>query len=283
MIKRFYGQGVQVPGASSPGNKLFYTRDHLGSIRELTDTAASVRGRWDYDSYGRRSANLITSGALESDFAYTGHYFHDRSGLTAAPYRFYDADLGKWLSRDPIAENGGINLYGYVGNNPANLIDPLGLRTFDLGITIDFKAFRLGGSAKASVGISINGWNPLNWDLGIITEVANPGVDCPLPSGKNIPGFYIGGDLSIGAAIGSTDANSLLDLEGLGYSAVGDLDVGIGVGGSISGATGNVSGNAVTGGSVNVSLGAGLGVGGQTTNTSVRSLQRGIQGVKSWF
>ena len=33
----------------------------------------------------------------------------------------------EWLSRDPIGENGGLNLYGYVGNNPVNLLDPLGL------------------------------------------------------------------------------------------------------------------------------------------------------------
>ena len=38
----------------------------------------------------------------------------------------YDPTIGRWLSRDPIEERGGINLYGYVGNNPVNLIDPDG-------------------------------------------------------------------------------------------------------------------------------------------------------------
>lgn len=127
VVKRFYSQGVQVPVATTPADKLFYNKDHLGTIRELTDDMAVVRGRWDYDSYGRRSANLITSGALEADFAYTGHYFHGRSNLHVAPYRFYDADLGKWLSRDPIAERGGINLYRYVSNRAISLVDPLGL------------------------------------------------------------------------------------------------------------------------------------------------------------
>ena len=48
-------------------------------------------------------------------------------------YRLYKPGFGRWLSRDPIEEAGGINLYGYVGGNPVNLRDPLGLiSTLDL-------------------------------------------------------------------------------------------------------------------------------------------------------
>lgn len=43
----------------------------------------------------------------------------------------YDPTLGRWLSRDPIEEAGGLNLYGYVGNSPTGYIDPLGLAEFD--------------------------------------------------------------------------------------------------------------------------------------------------------
>jgi uncharacterized protein RhaS with RHS repeats len=51
---------------------------------------------------------------------------HLASGCPACGYKTASG-RGKWLSRDPIGENGGLNLYGYVGNNPISAIDPLGL------------------------------------------------------------------------------------------------------------------------------------------------------------
>ena len=54
-------------------------------------------------------------------------YFHAASGLHLAMYRVYDAELGRWLSRDPIEENGGLNLYAYCNNDPLNCVDLPGL------------------------------------------------------------------------------------------------------------------------------------------------------------
>ncbi|HXG28679.1 MAG TPA: RHS repeat-associated core domain-containing protein, partial [Nevskiales bacterium] len=64
-----------------------------------------------------------------NDFGYTGHFTHHSSGLALAPYRAYDPDLARWLSRDPIGEAGGINLYAYVMGNPVSAVDSLGLQT----------------------------------------------------------------------------------------------------------------------------------------------------------
>lgn len=102
----------------------FYTTDHLGSVRELTDTAKVIRARYDYDPCGRLTK---VSGDLEANFGFTGFYRHATSGLDLTLYRAYDSEHGRWISRDPIGENGGLNLYGYVGNNPLRYLDPLGL------------------------------------------------------------------------------------------------------------------------------------------------------------
>ena len=102
----------------------YYTRDHLGSIREMTDVNGTVVARYDYDPWGRSNTVIGTN---KPEFNFTGLYQHTKSGLGMATYRFYDPDLGRWLNRDPIGEAGGINLFEYVGNSPGNLVDPLGL------------------------------------------------------------------------------------------------------------------------------------------------------------
>jgi RHS repeat-associated protein len=134
-LKTYYPEGMYIQDktvsndniSSTVSQSLFYTRDHLGSIRELVDSAGTIRARYDYDLYGKRSANLVTSNPVEADFGFAGYYYHAPSGLYLTLYRAYDPTLGRWINRDPIAENGGLNLYDYVGNNPVFWIDPYGL------------------------------------------------------------------------------------------------------------------------------------------------------------
>lgn len=122
--KQYFSEGWR---DASAGTNCFYGRDHLGSVREVVNASSGVLTRYGYDAYGRGSK---LSGTVESDFQYTGHYAHSPSGLYLSPYRAYEAELGRWISRDPISEAGGINLYGYVQNNPINLWDPYGLYDF---------------------------------------------------------------------------------------------------------------------------------------------------------
>jgi RHS repeat-associated protein len=124
VLKQYHPQGEFIPATSAPLNKLFYTKDHLGSVRELVDANGALQTRYDYDMWGKR---VKLSGTIDSDVGYTGHHHHAKSGLVLTWYRAYDAEAGRWLSADPIGEEGGMNLYGYVGNSPINSVDPLGL------------------------------------------------------------------------------------------------------------------------------------------------------------
>jgi RHS repeat-associated protein len=68
---------------------------------------------------------------VHADYRYAALVSHAQSGLYLANYRAYSPTTGRWLSRDPIFEAGGVNLYAYVGGNPISRIDPLGLTTIN--------------------------------------------------------------------------------------------------------------------------------------------------------
>jgi RHS repeat-associated protein len=83
-----------------------------------------------YDAYG---AGQSTPAVANEPFGYGaqwGYYTDGETGLVALTYRYYDAGTGRFLNRDPIGYAGGINLYGYVENNPVDGIDPDGLNRF---------------------------------------------------------------------------------------------------------------------------------------------------------
>jgi RHS repeat-associated protein len=105
------------------GNSQYYLgTDHLGSLRDVTDANGNLVTEYDYDLWGNRTR---IQGTQDFNFGFTGHWVIE--DLVLAPFRTYNPYLGRWISRDPIGEKGGINLYGYVGNDPVNAVDPLGL------------------------------------------------------------------------------------------------------------------------------------------------------------
>jgi RHS repeat-associated protein len=147
VLRRFFTQGVQVLSGPNAGN-YYYSFDHLGSVREMLDGGGSVRARYDYNPFGRRTR---TAGDLDADFGFTGHFYHASSGLHLALYRAYDADLGRWLNRDPLEESQQLNLFSYAANDPVNRFDPLGLADICLAGS-DKKLADVAKSQKADTG-----------------------------------------------------------------------------------------------------------------------------------
>ncbi|MBF0293179.1 MAG: RHS repeat-associated core domain-containing protein, partial [Nitrospinae bacterium] len=96
--------------------------DHLGSPRLLVNIAdGSVAQRMDYDEYG----NILTdTNPGFQPFGFAGGLYDVNTKLTRFGARDYDAETGRWTSKDPIGFDGGdTNLYGYVLNDPVNWID----------------------------------------------------------------------------------------------------------------------------------------------------------------
>ncbi len=106
--------------------------DHLGSPRiVINSSTGEIVQRIDYNTWGVMTGN--TNPALHP-FGFAGG-LHDRhTGLVRFGARDYDPVTGRWLGKDPIGFAGGdTNLFGYVGGNPVNAIDPLGLWCIPLG------------------------------------------------------------------------------------------------------------------------------------------------------
>ena len=78
------------------------------------------------DPAGGNSHNPLMSSELDERESLS-----NSASLVYYGYRFYDPNTGRWLSRDPIAERGGLNLYGFVGNNAVNSWDLLGYYTLN--------------------------------------------------------------------------------------------------------------------------------------------------------
>jgi RHS repeat-associated protein len=121
--KQFFDNGEQINGTD-----YYFVFDHLGSVREMTDANGVVHASYDYDSFGRQTKIL---GDMDCDFGYTDFYVNKTLCLNFAEFRVYDSDKGRWLSRDPMEETEGPNLYAYVLNDVLDYIDPDGLSRWE--------------------------------------------------------------------------------------------------------------------------------------------------------
>jgi RHS repeat-associated protein len=104
----------------------FYHCDGNGNITALINSLQLIVAKYEYDPFGNITS---LSGALAAAnvYRFSSKEYLQNSGLYSFGRRFYEPNFQRWLSRDPIGEAGGINLYGFVGNSPLNAIDPFGL------------------------------------------------------------------------------------------------------------------------------------------------------------
>ena len=104
----------------------FYHYDGNGNVTQISNSTGAKSATYRYDAFGN---TLVATGpqAATNKYRFSTKPIENGSGLAYYGYRHYDSVSGRWPSRDPIGENGGILLYGALNNNAISRHDRLGL------------------------------------------------------------------------------------------------------------------------------------------------------------
>ena len=135
-IKYSWGKDLSgtLQGAGGIGGLLYLTvdgavyvpfYDNKGNVTRYLDANSVTVAQYTYDTFGR---TISQTGSLADIFRhrFSTKYLDSGTSLYYYGYRFYSPVLRRWLTRDPIEEDSGLNLYGFCGNNPVSAYDCFG-------------------------------------------------------------------------------------------------------------------------------------------------------------
>ena len=146
---------------------------HLASYNAATNTT-TIENEKFYDAYGNVTSE--TNSAVDTLFAYTGRLWDDDTALQNNLNRWYDPEVGRWLSPDPIKfEALDPNLYRYVRNSPGMRVDPSGLYDgywTEVGRTA--KGYFWTGPASVVSGVWNSAIHPIETSKGLATAALHP-------------------------------------------------------------------------------------------------------------
>jgi RHS repeat-associated protein len=111
------------------GQNYSYLYDGSGNVEAVLNASQAVVAAYRYDPFGVR---LNQTGSLLQPYGFSTKRYDPALGMIQYEARTYWPAIGKWASRDPLGEAGGLNLYAFVGNNPVNWVDPWGEKAIAL-------------------------------------------------------------------------------------------------------------------------------------------------------
>jgi len=124
---------LEVTYKGTQATNCFVAFDGNGNVAALADAGSTnILAQYEYGPFGEL---LRATGpmAKANPFRWSTQYTDDETDLVCYLHRYYNPSTGRWLSRDPIAELGGFNLYAFALNSPLNILDILGLGNYRIG------------------------------------------------------------------------------------------------------------------------------------------------------
>jgi len=251
-ITSYYVYGLGLISKITPTNQTYYYRfDAIGNTVAISDSTGNMVNKYAYDAFGEV---LNQEEAIPNPFKYVGQFgvMDEGNGLLFMKARYYDPEIGRFISKDPIGLLGGLNLYAYAGNNPVNFIDPLGLQGEKSGIWSGTGG-NVGG-ILLSGGVYTGIYRVTSWDTG---------QSCWIMTTCSGTGLGLTGSLTA-ESIWIWNAYSSSDLAGLTEGAIASGGKGIvAAGGSYSaGGCGNPITGPISNPSPSKAITFGAGVGG---------------------
>jgi len=163
VIQKYYIYGAGLLAMVTASNDLYcYHLDATGNTVALTNSAGAIVNKYAYTPFGTLSGNSIEN--IYQPFKFVGQYgvMTEPNGLYYMRARYYDPNVGRFISEDPIGfDSGDTNLYAYVKNNPIMGVDPDGLFTWYYGGSA---AAYYGNKGNATAGAGSIGYsNEAGW------------------------------------------------------------------------------------------------------------------------
>jgi RHS repeat-associated protein len=187
---------------ASSGTSYFFVTDGRGRQYAVGHASgADASGDNEYVAHG---GTYSGAGEVATSFGTQRLPSTSQPGLAFFRHRFYDQQTGRWTQEDPLGVAGGVNLYGFVGNNPAAFTDPFGLRPTVVD-TPPVGGEQAEGNRQFAVGAQ-----------GLI-------------GGGPIAGLFLGGGLNVGV---NDDSQFFIQFQvsgGVGFGAFGGVGVQAGV------------------------------------------------------
>lgn len=128
------------------GDWLHYLNDDIGTPQKLIRPDGTVACEIRRSAWGKPED--ARGGGASTPLGFLGQYHDDETGFSYNHHRYYDADSGRYISRDPVGLIGGLNAFTYAENNPTQHVDPSGLATAEITNRPDGGAGKTGSSKE---------------------------------------------------------------------------------------------------------------------------------------